>query len=75
MGVSRGRGWTDKDIDPDDPEAYQGGGIVTSEIKAREEAEKRKKESKKRIEKARRMAAEAKAARQRRSKMPYTINF
>jgi len=49
MGVSRSKGWTEDDINKDDPEAYHGGGIVTAEIRAREEQEKLKKKRKKRI--------------------------
>jgi len=49
MGVSRSKGWTEDDINPDDPEAYQGGGIVTPELRLREEQEKLKKKRKKRI--------------------------
>lgn len=50
MGVSRGKGWTEADIDKDDPEAYHGGGIVTGEIKLREMEEKAKKKRKKQLQ-------------------------
>lgn len=51
-------GWTEKDIDLEDPEAYHGGQIVTAGIKARELEKKRKAAAKKRLEEQRAMIAQ-----------------
>lgn len=63
MPMSKSRGWTDKDIDLEDPEAYHGGGIVTIEIKGQQLEKERKKKKKKRIEEQRQMLAQLKANR------------
>jgi hypothetical protein len=62
-------GWTEKDIDKTDPEAYQGGQIVTATIKAHQQRLEAEKKRKERLEQQRKLLAEQKARREARSKM------
>lgn len=70
MGVSRGKGWTEADIDKEDPEAYHGGGIVTPGMALQEKQKEQEKKRKKRIEEQRKLLADMQ---RKRSQMEETI--